>query len=133
MTYASASFPTLVALVGGDVVGVLEGTFDATYDERFAASASARPLAWVYFIGVAPAHRRAGVGLALLRSFAGAAAGEGCTFLALLPDEQDDVVGRRAFFARCGLHPLVAGDPGDACGATLPSVLARIGPDAPVP
>ncbi len=125
------SLPSWVAVEGDEVLGLVEGRFDSTYDERIEQPGHPLPQAWIYLIGVRPEAQRKGVGTALMRYFAEQAAIAGCSFVALLPDQSDDdVPNRLAFFRSCGLKPLVDSDPEDVQGVPLAELLARL-PELP--
>jgi GNAT superfamily N-acetyltransferase len=121
------SLPSWVAVDGDEVLGLVEGRFDSTYDERIEQPGHPLPHAWIYLIGVRPDAQRKGVGTALLRCFAEQAAMAGCSFVAMSPDQSDgDVFKRVAFFRSCGLMPLVDSDPEDVHGAHLAELLTHL-------
>jgi GNAT superfamily N-acetyltransferase len=109
------------------VVGIVEGLFDAEYDERFPAAASSGSQAWASLVLVEPTERRAGVGQALLARFAREAQHRGCTFLAAKVDDTTDPSGRRAFFTHCGLYPLNPDQDDLIVGAALTDIVAACG------
>ncbi|SCG60015.1 GNAT family N-acetyltransferase [Micromonospora halophytica] len=121
------SLPSWVAVDGNEVLGLVEGRFDSTYDERIEQPDHPLPHAWIYLIGVRPDAQRKGIGTALVRYFAEQAALAGCSFVALSPDQSDDDVMKRvAFFRSCGLAPLINGDPEDVHGAPLAELLSHL-------
>ncbi|MET7694031.1 GNAT family N-acetyltransferase [Streptomyces sp. NPDC005483] len=79
--------------------------------------------AWIYNIAVAAAERRSGLGRALLTEVARQAQEAGRTFLALAPQDGDDVPSRRTFFQACGLRMIESETPGAAWGCPVTDVL----------
>ncbi|MFD3683743.1 GNAT family N-acetyltransferase [Nocardiopsis sp. NPDC058631] len=108
--------------VTGHVVGWLEGNSDADLYEELTRPSHPAPYAYVAQMLVSPRARGQGAGLALMREFVTVAQAAGCTWLALLPKTGDeDEAAQLAFFARCGLHELVEGEPNEG-GLAAPLV-----------
>jgi GNAT superfamily N-acetyltransferase len=108
--YPDQPWPVYVADI--DVpVGVLQGRFDESYDERYAHYVPAGhppPQAWIFDIVVDSDSRRQGIGSALIQRFAVDAAEAGCTYVALEVNLQhgDGLPTRLEFFRKQGFVPL---------------------------
>ncbi|MEV6081298.1 GNAT family N-acetyltransferase [Streptomyces sp. NPDC052069] len=108
-----------VAVRGEEVLGFTEGTFlDFSEDESGSYPA---PRARVLTLLVSSAARRERIGSDLLSRFAADARDAGLDAVVLYPDPHDPA-GRLAFFKRCGLEKLSAGE---MLGARLRTVLAN--------
>ncbi|HEY5833693.1 GNAT family N-acetyltransferase [Streptomyces sp.] len=107
-----------VALRAGTVVGFAEGTFHD--GAEFGSGEYPPPRARVMSLLVSSQARREGVGTALVRRFASDAQAAGLDALVLYPEPRD-AAARLAFFTRCGLSKVAAGE---LFGARLGAVLA---------
>ena len=94
----------LVAVDAGAVVGWLEGVLDGAYTGPGAPTNP--PHGYVLGVVVSSAHRRSGVGSALLDRFAAEARTAGVRWVFLFPDESEGVEGRVRFFAAAGFVPV---------------------------
>jgi ribosomal protein S18 acetylase RimI-like enzyme len=92
-----------VATVEGQVAGFCEGRFGSDFTAYGAPDHCPVPHAFVGFLAVHQTHRRAGIGRALLLSYAADAKARGCSFLGLRLDESGDDAQRLAFFQSLGL------------------------------
>ena len=92
-----------VASIDGVVAGFCEGSFDSDFAGRGAPDDCPVPHAYGTFLAVHDDHRRAGIGRALMLSYAADAKAHGCSFLALSPDESSSDAERLAFFQSLGL------------------------------
>lgn len=98
----------LVAVVGGTVVGWLEGVLDGAYT---GPGAPARPPhGYVLGLVVASTYRRSGAGRALLDRFVAEARAVGVRWVFLLPEEGPGVAGRVEFFRAAGFTPVADPD-----------------------
>jgi ribosomal protein S18 acetylase RimI-like enzyme len=115
----------------GRVVGWLEGNSEADLYEELTRPTHPKPHAYVSQMLVSPQVRGQGAGLALMREFVRVAQTKGCTWLALRPKTgYEDDAARLAFFARCGLRELVAGEPNEGgLAAPLVDVMMALGVD----
>lgn len=99
---------TDVLLVAADrsdqLVGWAGGTFDARYPGPGAPVPA--PHGYLQAVVVDPAHQRNGVGRALVSAFVAAAAQTGVEWVFAVPDEDQGVEDRVAFFDACGLAPV---------------------------
>lgn len=91
-----------VAAIDGMVAGFCEGSFDSDFAGRGAPADCPVPHAYGTFLAEHHDHRRAGIGRALLLSYAADAKAHGCSFLALSPDESSADAQRLAFFQSLG-------------------------------
>ena len=104
---------TDVLLVAVDRAGSLLGWAGGTLEGRYPGPGAPVPAPHGYLqaVVVDPDHQRHGVGRALVESFVAAAAHAGVEWVFAVPDEDQDVQGRVAFLAACGLVPVP--DPGE--------------------
>ena len=110
VAYASDTDVLLVAVDRSDrPVGWAGGTFDARYPGPGAPMPA--PHGYLQAVVVDPYHQRTGVGRELVSAFVAAAAHSGVEWVFAVPDEDQDVQGRVAFLAACGLVPVP--DPGE--------------------
>ncbi|MEW2190543.1 GNAT family N-acetyltransferase [Streptomyces microflavus] len=112
-----------VALLDGEIVGLLEGRFDAGYVDEIAQPDHPAPRAWVQLLMVDPTHRSQGIGQHLLVGFSTAAQQAGCTFLALTADSNDRLADRIRFFRKCGLASIDRHTPDATFGAPVDTIL----------
>ncbi|MEU3020170.1 GNAT family N-acetyltransferase [Nocardiopsis sp. NPDC007018] len=99
----------LTATVGGRLVGWLSGTLAAVYPGP--GTPGPPPHGYVQAVVVDPAHRRAGVGRALVEEFVATAGRAGVGWVFAAPDEDADVEQRVEWLAACGFTPVT--DPGE--------------------
>jgi GNAT superfamily N-acetyltransferase len=118
------TFEYFVALRDNQVVGFIEGHFQADYNERFDLRLPA-PQGWIHQLEVSRRARRAGVGRALVRHFALEARSGGCTHLACLVDQSTPARDRLSFFLAAGFRPIFEHDPEDAVFGSIDDILVR--------
>ncbi|MEV3852470.1 GNAT family N-acetyltransferase [Streptomyces microflavus] len=104
--YDPEGLGVVVAEDDGAVVGAVEFLIDTDFGRDEGRPDHPGPQTWVFSLAVAGAHRRRGVGRALLAEAARQAQEAGNTYLALAPAEGDDEADRHAFFRTCGLTPI---------------------------
>lgn len=104
-----------VALLDGEVAGFVEGTFGDM--SAFTSGEFPPPRARIMNLLVSSAHRRNRVGSGLVQRFAADARAMHLDSLVLFPDPREPEE-RLAFFADCGLRPLVGSE---LLGASLES------------
>lgn len=98
-------YTTFVASREDEIDGVLTGSFDSDFREGGAFSAfelPPAPHAYLDRIHVRGPARGAGVGRALIETFATEASARGCTFIGGSVDLSSDSTARRMFFGRLG-------------------------------
>lgn len=96
---------TLIAWSGGEIVGVLTGSFDSDFFESGAFDSFDLPSAPHAFLDRVHVHesaRGAGIGHALIQAYAIEAVERGCTFIGGQIDLSSDSTARRGFFERLG-------------------------------
>lgn len=126
-------WPVWAALDEDTAVGMLHGRFDQHYDPAWRSAGHDGPQAWVSTIFVARAHRRRGIGHALLAEFAGQANAHGCTFLALGISRAGGPTARaerEQFFHAYGLRPMPGGEEFNVHGVALPLLPPLRGKDS---
>jgi GNAT superfamily N-acetyltransferase len=116
-----SSFPWWVAVRDGAVVGFLEGHFHSLFDERLGYGDV--PGAWIYWVGVHPEHRRAGVARALVGAFAEEASARGDGHMACMLDQRTPTQGRLAFFPSIGMDPVFPDEPDDVVAGLTERVI----------
>ncbi|MGW8438850.1 GNAT family N-acetyltransferase [Nocardiopsis sp. NPDC055879] len=105
VAYAPNTDVLLVAVDRSDrPAGWAGGTFDARYPGPGAPVPA--PHGYLQAVVVDTDHQRHGIGRALVKSFVAAAAQSGVGWVFAVPDEDQGVQGRVAFFAACGLAPV---------------------------
>jgi GNAT superfamily N-acetyltransferase len=98
-------YETLVAWSGAEVVGMLTGSFDSDFFEGGAFDSfdlRTAPHAFLDRVHVHESARGAGVGRALIVTYAVEAVARGCTFIGGSVDLSSDPTARRTFFTRMG-------------------------------
>lgn len=116
---------TLVAWRGGEIAGLLSGSFDSNFAGNWAFESfelPPAPHAFLERVHVRGSARRTGVGRALIETYANEAAARGCTFIAGSIDLSSDDRARRAFFEDLGFTIRAH----DNFGARTKEVLAKI-------
>ncbi|MEV7641373.1 GNAT family N-acetyltransferase [Streptomyces rubiginosohelvolus] len=108
----------------GVVIGAVEFGVDTDFGRDEGRPGHLGPQTWVFSLAVAGAHRRRGVGQALLAEVARRAQEDGNTYLALAPADGDDEADRHAFFRMCGLKQIEHDVPCAAWGGPVSEVLA---------
>ncbi|MFJ2787498.1 MULTISPECIES: GNAT family N-acetyltransferase [unclassified Streptomyces] len=111
-----------VALLDGEVAGLLEGRFDAGYVDEIAQPDHPAPQAWAQLLMVDPTLRSHGI-QHLLVGFAAAAQQADSTFLALTADGNDGLADRIRFFQKCGLTSIDRHTPDASFGAPVDTIL----------
>ena len=106
----------------GVVVGYLDGHLCSDYAERIAQYVRP-PQAWGSILAVAGSSRRTGVGRVLLAAFARAARDAGSSYFVCKVDESNDSADRMAFFAACGLRPVMPEQDDDVVAGPLEDVI----------
>ncbi|PWV44610.1 acetyltransferase (GNAT) family protein [Nocardiopsis sp. L17-MgMaSL7] len=109
VAYAPDGDVLLAAEDDGVVVGWLSGTLAGVYPGPGAPVPP--PHGYVQAVVVDPAHRRAGIGRALVEEFVAAASRAGVGWVFAVPDEDLEVEARVQWLAACGFRPVV--DPGE--------------------
>lgn len=122
--YSPEGQEVVVAELHGSVVGVAEFQLDCDFGRDEGRPAHPREQAWILTMAVADAHRRHGVGRALVTEIARRAQDAGRTFLALVLQDGDDEADRRTFFRACGLVPIEPAGLGAAWGCPVAQILA---------
>jgi GNAT superfamily N-acetyltransferase len=122
-SYSADGLDVLVADHHGQDVGVVEYDLHCDFGRDEGRAGHPGEQAWIYNIAVAAAERRSGLGRALLTEVARQAQEAGRTFLALAPQDGDDVPSRRTFFQACGLRMIESETPGAAWGCPVTDVL----------
>ncbi|MFE6946412.1 GNAT family N-acetyltransferase [Streptomyces chartreusis] len=105
-----------VALLDGEVVGFVEGTFSDM--SAFTSGEFPPPRARIMNLLVSSARRRNRVGSGLVQRFAADAQAMHLDGLVLFPDPREPEE-RMAFFADCGLRPVIGSE---LLGASLESI-----------
>jgi GNAT superfamily N-acetyltransferase len=98
-------YGTLVAWSGAKVVGMLTGSFDSDFFESGAFDSfdlRTAPHAFLDRVHVHESARGAGVGRALIVTYAMETVARGCTFIGGSVDLSSDPTARRTFFTRLG-------------------------------
>lgn len=107
----------------GTVLGMIDGHYSCDYDERIAEHVHP-PQTWGSILAVAPEHRRRGAGRALLAEFARRGKAAGSTYFVAKVDESNEPAGRMAFFASCGLRPVMPDRDDDVVAGPLEDVIS---------
>ncbi|MFD6094720.1 GNAT family N-acetyltransferase [Nocardiopsis flavescens] len=94
----------------GRLIGWIEGETDSNYAGPGTDPAHPEPHGNGLYLVVNASARRKGVGRALIRAFAQACSDAGCTWMFILPDENNGVEGRLAFFKTLGFVDLAPDD-----------------------
>lgn len=105
------NLPATVAELDGRLVGILTGhhrfrDWNALLDFRHLAGADG---SWLAELFVHPAHRRAGIGTALVRHFIDESVAAGCRLVVVRPDQTDTEAEqevRQEFFVQLGFRAL---------------------------
>jgi GNAT superfamily N-acetyltransferase len=98
-------YVTFVASCGNEIEGVLTGSFDSDFGEGSAFHSfelPPAPHAFLDRIHVRGSARGAGVGRALIETYAEEASARGCTFIGGSVDLSSEPTARRVFFERLG-------------------------------
>jgi GNAT superfamily N-acetyltransferase len=95
----------LVASQGGELVGMLDGTFDGDFSARGVPADFPAPHSYLASQVVHPAHQRQGIGSALVEAWKLLAVERGCTYLAGMTSEHDgSPEPRRAYLRALGMR-----------------------------
>ncbi|MGW2207471.1 N-acetyltransferase family protein [Streptomyces sp. NPDC001774] len=114
----------VVAELHGCVVGVAEFQLHCDFGHDEGREAHPGVQTFISTMAVAHTDRRGGVGRALLTEIARRSQEAGHTFLALVPQDGADAVGRQAFFQACGFTLYGPAGPGAAWGCPVSEILA---------
>ncbi|WP_407563117.1 GNAT family N-acetyltransferase [Streptomyces sp. 184] len=114
-----------MAELRGAVVGAAEFQLDCDFGRDGGRPTHPGPQAWILTMAVAEPHRGQGVGRALVTEVARRARDAGRTFLALVPQDGDDVAGRETFFHAVGFAPIEPDRPGAAWGSPVTQILDK--------
>ncbi|MFI6063438.1 GNAT family N-acetyltransferase [Streptomyces sp. NPDC051286] len=125
--YNSEGLDVVVAELHESVIGIAEFRLDYDFGRDEGRPAHPGEQAWILTMAVADAHRRHGVGRALVTEIARRAQDAGRTFLALVPQDGDDAADRETFFQACGLAPIEPDGPGAAWGCPVSEILTARG------